>query len=488
MALAQELKQITGMYEASKGRLEHNQTLYNIHEGALLGYVIEDMKASLNVKAFENAKDRIAPINVLKRLIDKLSKLYAKGVVRKLSVESETDQALFEELTGALDMNVAMPRANKFFNLFKYCAIEPYLDQGVPKLRVLPADRFIVYSTDRVNPLRPTHWSKIMGEMEYNGRNVVIFHTYTDKEFLIHDQEGELLRDMMAGLNNADGINPYGKIPAVYLNRSLDELIPQIDSDTLTMTKLIPILLSDLNYAMKFQCFSLIYGIDLDNAGLTIEPNAFWSFKTDTSGANKNPTIGTIKPEVDSDKALEVIKTQLALWMQSRNIKPGAVGDLSVANAASGIAKMIDESDTSEDRQEQVPYFIKAECEVLDLVMNHMHPVWIREPDYQLEKRRFVAGIKTATTFPEQKPIVDQSTVIDDQIKMMSSGLQDDEGALKEIYPDLTDDQIKERLAKVRAYKQANPKANGMAGVQNGNIDQTQNQEGSNPKTANTDG
>jgi hypothetical protein len=438
MSLKEELKLVTDQYEKSKSRLEHNEKLFNIHEGDLLGYVLEALQKMLSTDSFKEAESHVAPINVLKRMIDKLSKLYAKTPNRKLSDNAtENDKALFTELYQALDINTVMGVANEFFNLFKNGFIEPFLDQGVPKLRVIPSDRFIVYSTDPVNPLRPTHYSKIMGVDNRNGDVKTIFYTYTKDEFLIHDQKNNVLTDLMRA-GGYDGKNAIGRIPGVYINRSRHDLLPKLDTDTLRMSILIPILLSDVNFATKFQCFSIVYGINITGEGMKFSPNVIWSFKTDPSNDQK-PEIGTINPSVDSDKALNLIKAQLGFWLQSRNIKPGAMGDITPENMASGFAKVIDEMDTSEDRQKQVPFFMTAEQELADLLMYGMQPYWQRQPGYKLIKQDFSQGLTLTAHFSEQRPMVDSSKVIDDEIKQLQQALTTRKLAIKKINPDMDD-------------------------------------------------
>lgn len=460
MALTDKLERqmIADEYKYQCGKIEHNNVLFNIHEGDLLSYVLCDLKKQLSEKSFEQISHRVAPINVLKRLIDKLSKLYAKPPKRVIS--NEADKDLLDYYVNSYDLNTVGGMANAFFNLFKTSAFEPYVYNGVPKLRTMPSDRFFVISTDKVNPLNPTHFVKIMGKINTPGSyERTLFYVYTDNEFLAMDDTGEILSDEMRRLGS-DGTNPIGKIPFVYINRSRHELVPQIDTDTLCMTKLIPVLLSDINYAQMFQAFSIVYGINLDQEGLKMAPNAFWSLKSDPAFPEAKPEVGVIKPQVDSDKSLASLKAQMALWMQTRNIKPGAMGDLTVENAASGIAKAIDEIDTSEDRAQQIPYFVEAEKQLWDLTINYLHPYWQQDPEFE-NKLSFSPGSMVTTTFQEQKPVIDQSKLIDDEIKKLNAGLQTKEGALKAIYPDYSDAQIEELLSSAPAPSVATPQANG---------------------------
>ena len=255
---------------------------------------------------------------------------------------------------------------------------------------------------------------------------------------------------MMVAAGNPDGINEYGVLPGVYINRSRHSLIPKIDTDTLNMTKLIPVLLADCNFATMFQSFSIIYGIDVNDENLKMAPNAFWSFKSDPSRDTK-PEIGVLKPEVDTDKVLGLVKTELAMWLESKGIKPGSVGSMTADNAASGIAKMIDESDTTEDRKKQVSIFAPRDAECLEVIINHMLPVWKMDPAFTADIPFIGDGYAVGVEFPEQKPLVDEAVATETEIKKIQNGLTTKKRAIKKLNPDMTDDQVEELLNEIQA-------------------------------------
>ncbi len=450
MALKDELKELAEIRKDLSGKIGHNFTLFDIFEGNLLEYVLADLKVQLSEKSYETAQSRVPAINVLKRIVDKLSKIYLIPPKREMVGGSEADNRKLSEFTDKIGLNEAGQDANEIFNLAKSVAIEPYLDKGKPCLRVLPPNQFFVVSKDPVNPMRPTHFVKIMGKTKVGAEEREVMFAYTDTEFQIFDSAGEARPELMRKYQN-DGKNLFGAIPFVYINRSKYRLIPTQDTDTLSMTKLIPILLTDATFASMFQSFSILYGIDVDDENLTMSPNAFWRFKS--KGDDTKPEVGSIKPEADTDKILGLAKTLLALWLESKNIKPGSVGTLTTENAASGIAKMIDESDTSEDRKIQANIFAPAEEELLSLLINKMHPVWKGDKDYIHRSETFGANLDFNSTFPEQKPVLDQTKLLDDELKKLDKGLTTKKRALKKIEPDMTDLEIDQVLTEIDEEK-----------------------------------
>lgn len=460
MALRDDIKLIVKTFEEQSEDLEYAEDLYKIHEGALKPYVEEELRRQLNPKSAANAIQRIAPINILKRLIDKLSKLYAKPPTRKLmlgdSAAGESDNTLFGKLVTDINMNRIGVTANKAFNLNKCFAYEPILMNGAPKVRVLQRHQFFVMGVDLNDPLKVTHFIKIMGKIDKeDGRKVTLLFCYTDEEFLAITADGEIARNVMdrPEIAELNGLNPIRRIPFVYVSRSETELTPLCDTDMKAMVVLVPVLLTDINYALMYQCFSILTFTNVKEEGIKRSPDIAWYLqKEDPSGPD--PRVDVVKPQVDSDKALSALKSELSLWMTSKNIKPGAMGDMSIENLASGVAKIIDESDTSEDRQNQVPYMQDGEEKLLDLVVNFMHPHWLGINTYKY-KQTFSKGLVPQVSFPEQKPVIDSTKAITDQQTKITMGIQSKKGALRELNPDWTEDEIDAKLDEISMENQA---------------------------------
>jgi hypothetical protein len=412
----------------------HNYQVLDIDEGNLLPYVLDDLKKQLSPKAFESAKHRVSPINFLRKLLDKLSKIYQDGCFREVEEESSfelveggADAELVEFYSKEMDINIAMTQSVRYFKAHKCVAIEPYLDLGRPRLRAIPADRFFVYSNDIVNPLRMTHFAKFAGEID----DRKIWHLYTAEEFAIVEENGHVLEVRP---------NPYGAIPFIYVNKSAIELFPRPDTDLLSMVKLFPVLFTDLNFISMFSSHSVVYGIDVNFDNIELSPNSMWSLKSDLA-SGKQPQLGIIKPEGDIDKLLSMIAQELSTWLETRNVKAKAVNGAQVDNI-SGVSKIIDEIDTTEDRKETIPHFIKAELELWNLIANHLHPIWRLEPDFQdgAPRMRFSPGFELNIYFPTPEVAASESEIIDNQIKLIDKGLTTKKAAVMEIH-DMTEEE-----------------------------------------------
>ena len=451
MSLRDDAKLIGAEYHKIKHTLQANAELLEIQEGNLLKYVERELDCQLSKNAFEIAKKRIPPINVQKRVIDKLSQIYAKPPERKIpDSATQTDKDTWDWYVKSMSIDVSGQRLNEYFNLNKASAWEPYMDLNfMPRLREIPYDRFFVMALDPTDSLRMTHFIKVMGmisktDADGNMKEVQLLYCYTDTEFLVVTDDGEVADDFMRA-RGLETTHRYRRIPFIYVNRSKTRVNPMPDSDMYRMTTLIPVLFTDVNYAVMFQAFSVWYGINVDQDKIPINPNLFINLKSDPNNPGVKPEIGTVKPELDSDKAIAACQEQLALWLQSRNIRPGTVGRATAENFNSGISKMIDEMDTSGDRQKQIPYFVDAEEELFNLVAYHMHPVWSMSPSFK-QKAQFTRDLEYQVKFPVQISWQTRKELLDELKTEIELKLISKKSAIERLNPDMPENVVEEEM------------------------------------------
>jgi len=437
---------------SSVALIENNKALFDIFEGELLPIVLEKMKGQLSPQSYKYAKQRVAPINVLKRIIDKLSKIYQQNPTREVIDGSDQDKELVAWYEETLGVDELFNQSNEFMNLQKNNLIELFVDEGMPKIRTFSAHQFWVYSTNKVDPTQPTHIVTYDSDHSANMGKSDKLRIYSDDDFAITDSHGKILPEEMMMLGNPDGINPYGILPFVYVNQSRNLLIPKPDTDTVEMTTLIPILLTDLNHAVQFQSFSMMYGIDVDVGEIARTPNAFLDLKSDPQ-SEKQPQIGTIKPEVDIDQVLGLIASEFSLWLNTRGIKPGSIGQLNRDNFASGVSKMIDEMDISENRQKQVTIYRNVERKFWDLLLFHMHPFWVANG--MVENRHlFSPRAKVVTNFKPQVPMMNRGTLVKDLADEIASGFTTKKRAIRSLNPHMSEEDADQLISEIEQERQ----------------------------------
>ncbi len=440
------LEQLAELIKSKSEYLRYNQMIFDIYRGKLLDYVEDRLKASLSGEALKYALDRVAPINVLRRIIDKESKLYSSGVSRELTEGfTENDQKVFSFMLEQMKPNRAFSRWNAYTNTFKNGLVGPYLNRhGIPQIRTIPSDRFIPFSTDRIDSHIPTGFAIYIGPYTgtYRGgkaKGKQLWYAITDHSYVWFTEKGE---DVTLDLNpENDYVNEIGAIPFVYINKDEESILPEQDTDILAMTLLIPVILTDINYAHMFQSFSIVYGINLTDQGMKWGPNSFWSFKSDP-GQEGAPTIGTLQPQADIDAGLSLVANEFALWLNTKGIKPGAVGEVNGQNFVSGISKILDEMDTSENRNEQIPYFEDGEAQFWDLTLKKMLPYWMKYEGYKGIRENFSQEISVVTKFSEQIPLVRRGQLVSESKAELDAGFTTRRRSLRKLNPTMTETEL----------------------------------------------
>lgn len=418
--------------------LENNFIVYDMFRGNLLPYVKDVLKKSLSPQYFEKIEHRLVVINILERYIKKVSVAYENHPSR--IADTPENQKILDYYIDAFAMNKKGRVADQYSHLFKGYAFEPFFDDR-PKLRVLPYDRFLPYSDNQVDPTSETVFIKTMGKKYINGKDLNVYYAFTKDEIDAFTEDGETYYPALEG---NDGINPYNEIHFTYGNRAENELLPVQDTDIIAMSKLISVLLSDLSGANLFQCFSVLYGIDVDFENAVWSPNALWSIKSDD---NKKPEVGVIKPTVDTTEVMNFVVSVFVMWLETKGVRVGSIGSIDSGNMASGISKIIDEMDVYKVVKDSISFFESDEKEFWQKMIN-VHNNWIdngyikglgKLPD------TFMVDIK----FPEPQPQRQKADLIAEKKLEVDSGFKSKRKAIKELNPDMTDADLELELAEI---------------------------------------
>lgn len=430
-----DIKKVIEALEAAKDTLEYNQIIFEMTEGNYLKHLTNSLSMELDPKNLRDAITRSAPINLLRKIFAKLSPLYNGDVTR--TTENQADQDLIDFYVKDSDLNTHWGNSNFNFNAYKNTLLEIFITGGRVKARSLPSMQFIPYSDNMEDPLEVTAVLKVMSPKEY--------WVYSDDLFIKTDEKGNILNH-----NTEDGLeNPYGILPATYINRSSYTLIPTIDTDTVQMALLIGKLLTDVNFSSKYLANPILYGIDVDSENMERSPNIFWNLKSDVEG--KTPQLGVVKAEANIQAQIDAAMEELALWLQSKDIKQGTVGKVNGDRASSGISLMIQEMDTTENVNNQKKYFMEAENDFWKrLAQIHNYAV---EGGLIKETRKFTdpAALVVEVEYPAQT-IIEDPTVKEERIlKQFRDRVISKREAISRLNPKMEADKVDELLEEIKA-------------------------------------
>lgn len=467
--LRQLIPDIIRHYQRYRSQLEFDLRLYKMYEGQIRKEVEESLsKEMLSKSAFGRAVERIPSINIPRKVTQKMSQVYKESPIRV--TPNKADQELMEGFVKNMYINSVMNQGNHMSNLNKRSAIEIYIEDSKQKARVLPAHQFLTYSDSKISPDDPTVWIKILGVEEKrrdtvadeNGRRtttedritfVEILALYSETEFMIIDTDGQVRTDKMEQMGAVNTTNPFGVIPFVYLNKTPTELIPFPNQTLFDIGVLIPKLLTDLNYSAQFLTHSIVWTKNVDLNGGEINPSAYIDLGDDKPEAEGggSPQLGVTTPETDIGGILSLIEFQMSTFLSTEGIKAGSVGQMQAGQEASGISKIMDESDATDIRKSQIEMFRMAEREFW-FKFDKMQRVWSSVGAVE-EKRVFSDSFseKLAIKFGEMKPMESdkqkyEKIKIGRDLKLLTK-----KQALQELYPNLTDEQLDARMTELSA-------------------------------------
>jgi hypothetical protein len=445
MALVKKIPALLDHIEKNKKTISYNNELFNIMEGDLLTILVEHITKIAASKSTQIGVDRAAPINVLVKVVSKLAAVYREAPCRSTENPSDMDIIKTYEQNG---INDTFQDNNTNYNTYKNSTNEIYYDPKIMQLRFrsVPSMQFLPYSDDEIDPLRMTELIKVMNPyIDNEGNELQKYHVYSDKEFISIDERGTIVKSDME-LNK--GQNVYGVIPFPYINKSRNLLIPKIDTDQLRMTILVALLITDINWASKFLSNPIMYGIDIDQDNFELSPNIFWNVKSDLNG--NRPELGVLKAEPDIEGQLNLIKNQLGMWLETKNIKPGAIGKLTADNYSSGIAMMLSEMDTANEIRRQQKVYEKYEVgfwQTLAQIHNYL-----AQRGFIKDRRLFTDPTRliVQTEFKEMKPFESHAEKLERVKKEVEAGLKSKRRAIKELNPKMSDDEVSELLEEIR--------------------------------------
>jgi hypothetical protein len=349
-----DIKSVLEFIDSQRPYLKTAENLYTIYNRKLTPFIEKRLDTDLKGRESRaEAKLRISAINVLPMVVDKLSHVYDAEHTRTPKGASPSE---VESIVSTWKMPEAMMMANKMLNLHRCVAVEPVV--ASTRLRVIPAHRFLVMGDGTIDNIMRA-FIKIIGTEKTPHGDVELYEMYTNEWFVSFNSNGNVIEERP---------NLYGFIPIAYITRDTVTLMPEEDVDTFNMVTLLPLLLTDGNFAIKFQCFSIIYTMNLEAKNLTLSPNAVWHFKSIGTETDK-PELGVIKPSANIPDILEWIRAQFSLWLESKNIKLKSFGNstASVENA-SGIAKAIDAADVTQDLAYQRLIFSSLEADIFRII------------------------------------------------------------------------------------------------------------------------
>lgn len=437
-----DLVEIAGVIKKEKKSRNIELEKFLMYNGSVKSVVEKAIRAEFKRKeTIKELMNRLVPLNIMKKIVDKLAGVYKEAPTRSVATEDKQEQETLDALEECLEINVMMKEANRDFKRSKKALIEIYRDdEDRPALRVIPPHLYRAFAIRKKKKSKPNVIVKIDEANE-------TLYVWSDESYYITTMDGEVMKERLSELKNEQAQNDYGVLPFVYINESSNSIDPIQDDDLYSISMIIPLLLTDLLFGLKYQCWSMIWTVGF-KGDLDFNPNSITHLDFGEEG--EVPSINQIKPDIDSDKLLTVILSIMSFLLTTKNLKVENLdSNLTVQNAASGLSKMLDNAESVEDKKDQQAYFLVAERELFYKV-RIMFNFWFEN---NLLNKEFSNALpddfKVITSLKEPTPLISEAEKINSSKSKIDARLSTIKRELKKLNPDMKDGEIDELYAEI---------------------------------------
>lgn len=454
-------------------------------------YVVENMLNQFDFETVVEMRYSIANVSFMKKVVDKLARVYSNGVQRDLP--SKPDTAKLKELEKLLCINSELKTTNRYLRAQRNAAlyIKPcpiYTDDGlkwtikpqplVPYLYDVVEDYFdrtkpMAYILSNYKAQTNPYWNidgstRGVTATSLNPGNSIdekiadtpldagqgeleTFIFWTDKYHFTCDANGEILTDV----NNPNNLNPFGIKPVI--NFAIDQdgqFWAQGGSDLPQGAILLNSILTHANHIAVTQGYGQAFmtGENLPSK-IKIGPTRVirGEYKKDEQPQPTFEFVST-NPQLDSIRGL--VEAYLALLLTTNNLSTsGIASQLNGSQSApSGIALIIDKAESLEDVQDQRQVFLDREP-IVWKVINSIISAYGDSMIDELKVNKLPDGFEKnlMIRFFDPTPIMSEKEKLENLKLRQELGLDSMVDLIMKDNPSMTKEQAEEKLKVILA-------------------------------------
>jgi len=453
----------------NQNRKKYAYDSFQIYEGNLRFYVEKKMKL---LYPMTYGMFQISDYSALKKVVDKKSKSYKENPKRVLDTPEESD--LYQSLVKEYGLNKAMKKFDQYFNQHKYTLMAVFFERE-------KSENGIVEDNWKFIPLAPYEFDVVldeMGELETvilsypdaqvisgpstDGINTIIagnvqdkqrdiktYAIWTDSQHLVYqssmNQEGKRNFQQVPVKGNENGINPYGKIPFVY--------VPEDYSEDYPINSPLPVQTVELNAEMStyytsgsLQIGTLVLKYPSSQAIETVTNGLFTGMKLPQSENPdaKETTAEYIAPSPNMSGHKEAILTHMQAILDEQGINSNQIISPN-EKFTSGFDRLLSSADVQDiisDNQQNV--YFAVECEIYGIIQA-IHKNFLKKDLFKSEEISIV--------YSKPKVLISDTEKLSNIEKMDQLGLLTPWEKFMLVDPNLSEDQAKEKWNEIKTEK-----------------------------------
>lgn len=491
-------KQIIQEIKGSENVQRKNEALraYEMFKGRTKKWVIELLSREFEPETVAQMENRSTNYPVLKKVVKKLAQTYTAGVDRKVDTEGEGEnteaQSAVDDIAKAVDLDSVQEKTDKFFELFLNVLVQVVpvveIEEGEEKyrldLRVL-APHFFDVIPDADDPTKPrcviltdfvernaqavqqvstradgrlpgvvSNFSSGDGQQQTiaepngddDGRQKREFIFWSQKYHFTCDEQGRILPEQ-SGEGN---LNPIGRLPFVHYAGDQDgQFFAEGWQDRVDGALHINVVATDMFCIAMVQGWGqpVLVGEKLPEK-VVGGPHRAIVLKAKEGSPEPKFYYESSNPPLD--QWLSIIEMDVALYLSNNDLSPSTVSSkLDAKNLASGIAMLIERSESTQDIQQKQKMFVRGENETFQLIQLWRDALGETQCDELKALPTLNLENEVMLTFRESKPVVSEQEHVKTLSDRKTLGLNTLKDLIKRDNPGMSDEQADQKLTEI---------------------------------------
>ena len=450
-------------------------------------YVLEMLLKQFDASTVTEMQYAVTNISFVKKVIDKLSRVYANGVKRTLP--KKTDTKALEEMAKHLKFNRRMKKSNRYLKLFKNLSIyiRPVEVDGKFDIKVRPLEPFLydviedpknedlpfVYILSDYVPGQAMKYA--IGNAAMAGRTPGVkianesFSDGIDNTIADKDKEGgkyiwwtknyHFTTNKKGEIIDGGLDNPIKQLPFVNIAEDRDDgFWAEGGKDLIDAGIKINSLLTNINHLAITQGYGQFYmtGKNLPKS-IKLGPNH--AITVEQGEGEPAPTMGFLTANPPLAELIKTIEFYVALLLSTNNLSTSGFASTlsSGASFPSGVAMIIDKAESIEDVEDQAEEFIDSEPEIWARIAL-WHAVYKGRNllTDKLAKIKMPEKIdELGLQFPKPQIVLSEKEELEILQKRLELGLNTEIEILMRDDPSLTEEMAKQKLLLIQEEKLA---------------------------------
>jgi len=458
-------------------------------------------KEGFKAETVEQMRNRATNISIARKIVNKLAQTYVGGVERKIGDEPSgdgvnQDQESLDELVDELDFNTKMKKADRFRQLFKNSLVGCYPVLGARETKLALTGDQKKKNCLKVKVLAPWEYDAIEDPNDMEKPAVIIISDFPERRDLLQsdtaagaqgirsatdltqvsdgvdqtiadrpEDKGQVNRqfiwwsdtyhfttdikgEIVVGMSPPDGLNPINVLPWVMISDDQDgNFWAQGGDDVIEGSLLINKKMTDINFITFVQGWGqMVIAAENIPKKLIGGPDNAFLFEKTVGGGDVQVFFATSNPPIDA--WLETVRTALALLLSTNNLSVRSIATtMDVANAASGVVLMIENSEILSEATDVQETFRDKEPEIWEIVRlwheKYSKNNWLVEC---LQEIKPLTTSDVSIKFMQIKPPMSEKEKLEDLKLRKDLGIATLKDLLKKDNPDLTDAELDEKV------------------------------------------